>query len=133
LAWAYKYIHICQKSKKEIIVLKLDFEKAFDKIEHEAMLSIMQHKGFTHTWISWMRDILILALRQFFLMESRERPFIAGGELGKEILCLLFCLSLLQISSRVSSTKQDSWVYSGYLSLCNTPLICQSCNMPMTP
>lgn len=42
---------------KEIIILKLDFKKAFDKIKHEIMLDIMEYKGFGPKWLQWMRLI----------------------------------------------------------------------------
>ena len=47
-----------QKSKKEIIVLKLDIEKVFDKIEHQAMLMIIEQMGFSQTWTSWISNLL---------------------------------------------------------------------------
>jgi hypothetical protein len=58
LAWSFEYIHLCHKSKKELVILKLDFEKAFDKIEHEVILQVMKHKGFPDRWITWIKGIL---------------------------------------------------------------------------
>jgi hypothetical protein len=36
---------ICQQ--KELIILKLDFEKAFDKVEHKVILQVLKDKGFS--------------------------------------------------------------------------------------
>jgi hypothetical protein len=57
LAWSLEYLHLCHRSRKEIIILKLNFEKAFDKVEHELMLQIMQSKGFPDKWLVWMKMI----------------------------------------------------------------------------
>jgi hypothetical protein len=47
LAWAFEYIHQCHHSKRQIIILKLDFIKAFDTIEHLAIIQATQHLGFS--------------------------------------------------------------------------------------
>jgi hypothetical protein len=61
LSWAFEYLHICHKSKKEIVILKLDFEKAFDTVEYSAILSMLRHLGFSEKFISWI-----------YLMEYQE-------------------------------------------------------------
>jgi hypothetical protein len=54
LAWSFKYLHLCHKSRKELVILKLDFEKAFDKVEHKVILQVLSHKGFPQKWITWI-------------------------------------------------------------------------------
>jgi retron-type reverse transcriptase len=45
LGWAYEYLFQCHKSKEEILILKLDFEKAFDKIDILQLLRFSKQEG----------------------------------------------------------------------------------------
>jgi retron-type reverse transcriptase len=41
LALAFEYLFLCKQKRKEMVILKLDFEKAFDKMEHEVIIDIL--------------------------------------------------------------------------------------------
>jgi hypothetical protein len=58
LAWSFQFLHLCHHSNKEIVILKIDFEKAFDKLEHQVILEILKHKGFSNKWLCWIENLL---------------------------------------------------------------------------
>ena len=43
---------------KILIILKLDFKKAFDTVEHSTIIQIMTHMGFPDRWLLWVQTIL---------------------------------------------------------------------------
>lgn len=77
IAWAFEYIHQCKQSKREIVLLKLDFEKAFDTIEHGAILQVMSAMGFPDEWNVWMSHIF----------SSTSTTVLLNGVPGKFFKC----------------------------------------------
>jgi hypothetical protein len=75
LAWSFEYLHLCHKYKKQMVLLKLDFEKAFDKVEHEVIVQVMEHKGFPNKWIQWIKGILGSATSSILLNGTTGKVF----------------------------------------------------------
>jgi hypothetical protein len=50
-----------------VVIINLNFEKAFDKIEHQAIIEIMKSKGFGPRWVGWIKAILELGTSSVLL------------------------------------------------------------------
>jgi hypothetical protein len=89
------------------VILKLDFEKGFDKIEHEVIINVMEHKGFPEKWISWIRAILPSGTSSVLLNGYQARSFITEGGLDRGILCppFLFVMAADLLQSIVNKAK----------------------------
>lgn len=107
VAWAFEYLHMCHHSKKEIVVIKLDFEKAFDKMEHQAIIKILQAKGFGERWIGWVRALFTSATSQVLLNGSPGKTIhcLRGVRQGDPLSPLLFVLAADLLQSLINKGK----------------------------
>ena len=104
LAWCFEYIHQCKASKRPIILLKLDFMKAFNTIEHGVILRILQCKGFDNRWTGWINSILTTGSSSVLLNGVPGNHFVCstGVRQGDPLSPLLFVVVVDLLQSVVN-------------------------------
>ncbi len=50
------------ESDQELVLLLLDFEKAFDRIEWNFLFTALSKLGFNNTWVWWVRTLYLHAI-----------------------------------------------------------------------
>jgi hypothetical protein len=55
----HKIIHETKRSGEAGVVLKLDFEKAYDKLCWELLFESLRARNFTSKWCGWIRQVVM--------------------------------------------------------------------------
>jgi hypothetical protein len=53
----HETIHELHKRKKDGVILKLDFEKSYDKINWPFLQQVLPMKGFSPRWAFWIQQV----------------------------------------------------------------------------
>lgn len=55
----HETIHELHRKKQSGVILKIDFEKAYDNVKWPFLFQTLGMKGFSSKWISWMKYFVI--------------------------------------------------------------------------
>ena len=54
----HETIHELHRKKQDGVILKLDFEKAYDKLKRSFIQQVLRMKGFSPTWCEWILKVM---------------------------------------------------------------------------
>ena len=54
---AHEIIHEIARKKQSGIILKLDYEKAYDRVNWAFLLEVLKTRGFSEKWTSWVMKL----------------------------------------------------------------------------
>lgn len=83
-----------KKRKKKGLILKLDFEKAYDSVNWDFLFSMLVNFGFGDRWITWMKACVTAARISILVNGFPTSEFNPERGLRQGILCYFSYLSL---------------------------------------
>lgn len=96
---AHEIIHEIHRNKEEGIVLKLDYEKAYDRVNWDFLEEMLRSRGFGEKWISWVRKLVRGGSICIRINDENSSYFKPGKGLRQGDPLSPFSLTLLQMYS----------------------------------
>jgi hypothetical protein len=96
---AHEILHNINKNKESGVVLKLDYEKAYERVSWSVLEDMLLSRGFGETWVSGVMKIVKGGSFCVRITDGNSTYFKHGKGLRQETLYLPCCLILWQIFS----------------------------------
>src|ERR1044072_453739 len=88
---ANELIHEAKNKRKPTLVLKVDFEKAYDSIDWDFLVYMMRRMRFNEKWVGWIVQCLHSTSISVLVNGSASQQFVPERGLDRGILWLHFC------------------------------------------
>ena len=76
---AHELVHRMHSAKKPGLIIKLDYKKAYDRVNWDFLFEILKSRGFSSTWIGWI-DSLVRGGTVGVNLNGEESSFFKPGK-----------------------------------------------------
>ena len=92
MAVVHEIVHSVSSSQLLGVVLKLDYEKAYDRVSWDFLFEVLRTRGFSPTWIRWIELLVIKGSVEVNLNGEESSFFNPGKALDRVTPSPLFYL-----------------------------------------
>ncbi|GKA62641.1 RNA-directed DNA polymerase, eukaryota [Tanacetum coccineum] len=101
----------CKRKKKQALIFKVDFAKAYDSVRWDYLLDVLHAFGFGLNWCKWIRGIFSSVMASILIngSPSSEFPFFCGLKQGDPLAPYLFILIMESLHISFSRAVSDGF------------------------
>nr|GEZ92835.1 hypothetical protein [Tanacetum cinerariifolium] len=101
----------CKRKKKQALIFKVDFAKAYDSVRWDYLLVVLHAFGFGPNWCKWIRGTFSSAMASILVNGSptSELPFFCGLKQGDPLAPFLFILIMESLHICFSRAVSDGF------------------------
>ncbi|KAK2654442.1 hypothetical protein Ddye_014298 [Dipteronia dyeriana] len=125
---AEEIIHHWKKSKKGGLLVKLDFEKAYDSLDHNFLDDIMGDMGFGAKWRQWIKCCISTPLLSVLVNGFPTRQFKSGP-----FSPFLINIAVEGLSTLLKKVERRDMLKGAIFEEGGGQFILVICNLPMIP